>query len=196
LLRVTRIQSPPKNNIIARQNFWLYLNGVPLGKLPGALAGLTASRLDYKSVLRVVGPLVPYGRKSYWNPVGRSMLMNVRQSTSISGRNIFHYNSPLDPQFKPYRMRTIRKVANAQGGNPAENLKRLLSGNPGFVEGVGQIVKRIMRRDRRYKALHVSDGWVTYPPAGSWGKRSKDARVPSVSVQMARKGGVRIVSVL
>ena len=93
-------------------------------------------------------------------------------------------------------MRTLRKIANAKGGNPADNLKRLLDGRPGMVEGAGQIAKRVLRRDRRFVALHISDGWVSYPPAGSWGKRSKNDRVPSVSVQMARKGGIKIISVL
>jgi hypothetical protein len=152
--------------------------------------------LNYKAVLRVVGPLVKYGRKMYWNPIGRSKVMAIRQTTSLAGRSIFHYDSATSPRFKPYRMRTMRKLANAQGGNPAENLKRLMSGNPGRVEGAGQIVRRVMNRDRRFKMLHFSDGWVTYPPAGTWGKNSKDSRVPSVSVQMARKGGVKIVSVL
>jgi hypothetical protein len=196
LVRATRLQAPPKNAIVARQNFWLYVDGVPAGKMPGALARLKVENLTYKSVLRVVGPLVNYGRKLYWNPIGRSAVMQFRQSTSLSGRSIFHYDNSMDPRFKPARMRTLRKLANAKGGNPAENLKNLLAGKPGYTEGTGQIVKRVMRRDRRYKALHISDGWVSYPPAASWGKSSKDDRVPSISVQMARKGGIRIVSVL
>lgn len=192
LVRVTRIQSPPKNSVVARQHFFLYLNGRPVGKLPAALSSVKDSQLDQKSVLRVVGPLVPYGRKLYWNPIGRAMQMNIVQSTSGSGRNVFHYGSPLSPRFKPYRMRTIRRVANSQGGDVAANLKKLLGSMPGYVEGTGQIVKRIMRRDKRYQGLHFSDGWIEYPPAGYWGKNSKDAKVPSVSVQVARKGMVRL----
>ena len=193
LIRVTRVQSPAKNSIVARQNFWLYKNGVPLGRLPGALSKLTPESIDYKSVLRVVGPLVNYGRKIYWNPIGRAKIMNFRQTTSISGRDIFSYDSQTSPRFKPYRMRTLRKLANAAGGNPADNLKRMLDKRPGAVEGGGQIAKRILKRDRRFVALHISDGWISYPPAGSWGKNSRNDRVPSISIQMARKGGIRVM---
>jgi len=196
LIRVTRVQVPPKNNIVARQNFWLYKNGVSVGKLPGAIGKLDAKNIDNKTVLRVVGPLVNYGRKAYWNPIGRAKVMNLRQTTSPSGREIFHYDSQTSPRFNPYRMRTIRKLANSQSGNPAENLKNMLANRPGRVEGAGQIVRRIMRRDRRYISLHISDGWISFPPAGSWGKHSRNDRVPSVSVQMARKGGVKIITAL
>lgn len=196
LVRVTRIETPPSNNIVARQHFWLYKDGAAVGRLPGALSKLNAQNVDAKTVLRVVGPLVNYGRKLYWNPIGRAKIMNFRQTTSLAGRQIFQYDSQTSPRFKPYRMRTLRKLANGAGGNPAENLKRLLDGKPGTVEGAGQIVKRIMKRDRRFAALHFSDGWISYPPAGSWGKRSRNDRVPSVSVQAARKGGLRNVIVL
>lgn len=196
LLRVTRIQSPPKNNIVARQHFWLYKNGVPIGRLPGALSRLNAATLDQNSVLRIVGPLVNYGRKMYWNPIGRAKVMNLRQTTSLAGRDVFHYDSNLSPRFKPYRMRTMRKLANGMGGNPAENLKRMLDRRPGRVEGAGQIVRRVLSRDRRFVGLHISDGWISYPPAGTWGKHSRDDRVPTISIQMARKGRVSVVSSL
>jgi len=196
LLRVTRIEVPPQNTIIARRHFWLYKDGVSIGKLPGALGKLNEKNVDYKTVLRVVGPLVNYGRKLYWNPIGRAKVMNLRQVVSPSGREIFRYDSQTSPRFNPYRMRTLRKLANSQTGNPAENLKRMLAKRPGYVEGAGQIVKRVMRRDKRYVSLHISDGWVSYPPAGSWGKSSRNDRVPSVSVQMARKGGIKIVKIL
>jgi len=196
LLRVTRIQSPPKNSIVARQNFWLYFNGSPVGLMPMAISKIRPEDLNADSVLRVVGPLVNYGRKLYWRPIGRSQVMNFRSTTSLSGREIFRYSSPLSPRFKPYRMRTIRRLANGLPGNPADNLRNFLANRPGTVEGTGQIVKRVLRKDRRFAAIHFSDGWITYPPAKQWGKNSKDARVPSISVQMARKGRVSIVSKL
>lgn len=194
LLRVTRIQVPPKNNIVARRNFYLYVNGKSVGLLPGALGRINETNTDYKTVLRIVGPLVPYGRKSYWNPIGRSRVMSIRQSVSLAGREVFHYGTAFEPRFKPYRMRTIRKLANAQGGDTAANLRKLLSSRPGNVEGAGQIVRRVMNRDRRYTSMYFSDAWVSYAPAASWGKNSKDDRVPSVSVQFARRGGVKLIS--
>jgi hypothetical protein len=178
---------------VARKNFWLYVDGKPLGLLPGALASLTSSSLTYKSVVRIVGPLVPYGRKLFWNPIGRSKSMTFKATTSLAGRNVIHYAGPLEPRFKPLRPRTIRRLANAMPGDKAENLKRLLATNPGSVEGANQIAKRVLRRDRRFKAIHFSDGWISHPPAGSWGKKSRDDRVPTLSVQMSRKGGVQIL---
>jgi hypothetical protein len=196
LLRVTRIQNPAMNNIVARKNFWLYMNGKSVGLLPGAFTKLTPDKLNHKTILRVVGPLVNYGRKLYWNPIGRSKVMELRQTESLSGRQVFHYDTQLSPRFKPMRMRTLRKLANSKGGNPAENLKSLLSNHPGSVEGANQIAKRVLKRDRRFVALHISDGWVSYPPAGSWGKTSRNDRVPSLSVQLARKGGLKVISIL
>ena len=194
LMRITRIQSPPKNNIVARRHFWLYLDGVPVGLMPGAIGRLDKTRMNNKSVLRIVGPLVPYGRKLFWNPIGRAKTMGIVATVSPAGRETLHYESKYSPRFKPLRMRTLRRAANAMAGNPAENLSNLLRTRPGTVEAAGQIAKRILRRDRRFSALHFSDGWVTYPPAGSWGKNSKNARVPSVSIQLARKGGIQVLS--
>lgn len=196
LQRVTRIQSPPQNEIVARQHFWLYKNGAPVGRLPGAFAKVSPQNVNYKTVLRVVGPLVNYGRKLYWSPIGRSKIMNIRQTTSPFGRDVLHYDSQTAPRFIPYRMRTIRKLANGMGGDPAENLRNMLANRPGYVEPAGPIVKRILRRDKRYSGLHISDGWISYPPAASWGKRSKNSRVPSISVQLARKGGLRVVEIV
>jgi hypothetical protein len=193
LLRITRVQSPPKNAVIARKHFWLYLNGAAVGLMPGALNRLEASRLDTKSVLRIVGPLVPYGRKLFWTPIGRSKSMSIVASISPAGRETMHYETKYSPRFKPLRMRTLRRAANAAGGDPAANLSTMLRGRPGTVENAGQIAKRILRKDRRLAALYISDGWVTYPPAGSWGANSKNARVPSISVQMARRGGVQVL---
>ncbi len=193
MLAITRIQQPPKNTIVARKNFWLYLDGKPVGLLPGALASLTPDKLTYKSVIRIVGPLVPYGRKLYWNPIGRSQTMQFKVTTSLAGRDVFHYGGPLEPRFKPARPRTLRRLANALPGDKAENLKRLLATHPGVVEGANMIAKRVLSRDRRFKALHFSDGWISYPPAKSWGKKSRDDRVPTLSIQMSRKGGIRIV---
>ena len=196
LLRITRVQNPPKNSIVARNNFWLYKNGVSLGRLPGAFAKINTNTIDDRSVLRVVGPLVNYGRRLYWNPIGRSKIMNIRQTISVKGRETFQYDSLTSPRFKPYRSATLRKLANSKGGNPADNLRLLQASRPGVVEGTGQIVRRVLRRDKRYSGLYISDAWVSYPPAASWGKSSRNSRVPSVSVQMSRKGGLRSVNVL
>lgn len=196
LQRVTRIESPPKNSIVARQHFHLYLDGKPVGLLPAAFMKIRETDLTIRSVLRIVGPLVNYGRKLYWMPIGRSKVMNLRQTVSLTGREIFHYDSILSPRFKPYRQRTVRRLANSLPGDKAANLKRLLANRPGTVEGAGQIVKRVMRRDRRYTAIHFSDGWINYSPAKQWGKNSRDARVPSISIQLARKGQIQIVSKL
>lgn len=194
--RVTRVQSPPKNGIVARQNFWLYKNGAPVGLMPGAITKIKPEDLDIKTVLRIVGPLVNYGRKLYWRPIGRKQVMDFRATTSLSGRDVFRYASPLSPRFKPYRMRTIRRLANGLPGDKAANLRSLLASHPGTVEGTGQIVKRVLRRDRRFSAIHFSDGWINYPPAKQWGKSSRNARVPTISVQLARKGQINIVSKL
>lgn len=196
LYRITRVQSPPKNGIVARQHYWLYKNGTPLGMMPGALYKVKAEDLDISTVLRVVGPLVNYGRKLYWRPIGRNQVMNFRMTTSLAGRDVFHYSSPYSPRFKPYRMRTIRRLANGLPGDKAANLRSLLASRPGTVEGTGQIVKRVLKKDRRFSAIHFSDGWINYPPAKQWGKNSKDARVPSISIQLARKGQVKIVKLL
>lgn len=193
MLRITRIQSPPKNAVVARKHFWLYIDGVASGLMPGALNRLDKAKLNNKTVLRIVGPLVPYGRKLFWSPIGRSKSMSIVASISPAGRTTMHYESKYAPRFKALRMRTIRRAANAMGGDPAANLSAMLRGRPGTVENAGQIAKRILRRDRRLAALYISDGWVEYPPAGSWGKSSRNARVPSVSVQMARKGGIQIL---
>lgn len=197
LRKVTRLQSPPKNNVVARDNFHLYLNGNPLGLLPSALSRLTPGSLDTKSVLRVVGPLVPYGRKLFWRPIGRSSgTMAFNAKVTRTGRAIHTYGSDLDPQFRPLRMRTLRRLANAAAGDKAANLRNLVARNPGSVEGTNQIVRRVLTRDRRFKALHISDGWISYPPAKSWGKNSRDDRVPSISIQMARRGAVRVINLL
>lgn len=193
MLSVTRIQQPPKNSVVARKNFWLYLNGRPLGLLPGALASLDQDQLNYKSILRIVGPLVPYGRKSFWNPIGRSKIMEFKVTTSLAGRETTQYDGPLSPRFKPARRRTLQRLANAAPGDKAANLRRLLATHPGTVEGANQIARRVLGRDRRFKAIHFSDGWISYPPAGSWGKSSRDDRVPTLSVQLSRKGGIQIL---
>ena len=197
LVRVTRIQTPPKNNIVARQHFHLWLNGKPLGVMPGALAKLSPGVLDTKSVLRVVGPLVPYGRKLYWRPIGRSSgQMNFTQTTGASGKSRFTYANKYQPRFKPYSERALQRMARqAGGGASASALARLIKNRPGSVEGTGQIVKRIMRRNKLYASMFISDGWVDYPPARSWGKSSKDARVPSVSVSFAHRGKVRVINI-
>lgn len=194
LQRVTRIQSPPKNGVVARQNFHLYKDGSPIGIMPSAIYKLKEAELTGTTVLRIVGPLVNYGRKLYWRPIGRSQVMQLRQTTSLGGRDLFRYDSLLSPRFKPYRLRTIKKAANSMPGDKAANLRRLLANRPGTVEGAGQIVKRVLRRDRRFSAIHFSDGWIKFPPAKQWGKSSRDDRVPSISIQLAKKGAISVIS--
>lgn len=196
LQRVTRLQSPAKNEIVARKNFHLWLDGRPLGLMPGALSKITrAGALNSKSVVRVVGPLVNYGRKLYWSPIGRGKKVDLREVTNASsGRSRFVYNDKYSPRFKPYSARTLRRIAN-RGKDPAGTLGRLQALRPGYVEGTSQIVKRIMRRNRLFAALYISDGWVNYPPAKTWGKTSRDDRVPSISAQLAKRGGVRVINI-
>jgi hypothetical protein len=203
LVRVTRIESPPKNSIVARQNFHLYLNGKPLGRMPTALSKITPGVLDQNSVLRVVGPLVPYGRKLYWNPIGKARKMvfagasriAVAGDTSEAAKPIL--GTKYAPRFKPFKAKTLRRLANrgGLGAEKAARLRALQAAGAGYVEGTHQIVKRILRGIPLFKSLHIADGWVAYPPAKSWGKSSRDNRVPSVSVQLARKGRVRLINI-
>jgi|SRR6185369_3603407 len=197
LQRITRIQSPPQNAIVARQNFFLWVNGKLAGQLPGALRRLDPNKLDQKTVLRVVGPLVNYGRKLYWSPIGRNAVLQLKQVTNLaSGRSRFVYGSKYAPRFRPFSDRTLRRLANRAGPDAAARLSHLRAQRPGTVEGAGQIVRRIMRGNRAFAGLFISDNWVSFPPARSWGKHSKDDRVPSVSVQMGRKGATRLVNIL
>lgn len=195
LIRVTRIQSPPKNAIIARRHFHLWMNGKPVGLLPGALQSLKNVTFDDKTVLRVVGPLVNYGRKLYWRPIGRQRSMDFKSKTGNTGVTRYTYGSKYAPRFKPYSDRTIKRLANRAGPAATAKLLGFLKKRPGYVEGSGQIVKRIMRRNPLFASLYISDGWVEYPPSKSWGKHSKDARVPSVSVQMSNRGRVRVINI-
>lgn len=196
LRKVTRRETPPKNEIIARTHFYLWVNGKNKGLMPMALNALNSSSLDEKTVLRIVGPLVPYGRKLFWNPIGRSgRTIEATLKVSASGRTRLGYASELSPRFKPYRKSSLRKMANQFSGDKAQRLMELMSKNPGYAEGTHTIVKRVMRKNRLFSGLHISDGWVSYPPAGSWGRKSKDDRVPSVSVQLAKRGAVRVVDI-
>jgi len=201
LQRVTRLQSPPQNNIVARQNFYLYLNGVNLGKMPEALGRIAYTGiLTQESVVRVVGPLVPYGRKSFWRPVGSSNKMQYYRAVSKRGAGV-RFLPPRDkttgkadpfyPRFKPYKLSTLKKKARGMA-DPAGALRSLLSGStpPGRVENVGQIVKRLLQRVPKFKGLHFTDGWLEYAPAIGWSKLA-DPRVPAMGVMFARKGLTR-----
>lgn len=198
LQRVTRIESPAKNNIVARYRYYLWINGKNAGVLPNAFARLASTTIEPTTVLRVVGPLVPYGRKIWWSPIGSSRkrgLLIKERTTYSSGRVRMSYFDKYSPRFKPFRERTLRRMANQlpKGDQRAKMLARLQKQNPGYAEGVGRIVRRIMRANRYWSGLYISDGWVHFPPAKSWGKTSRDDRVPSVSVQMARKGATKLV---
>ena len=192
LQQVTRLQSPPKNSIVARQNFYLWLNGVNLGLMPQAVSKIRYEGvLTDESVVRIVGPLVDYGRKLFWNPVGASSKMSFYRTKSkkngvrflpLKGSSIF------SPRFKPYANRTLRRKANATS-TPALTLAKMLAGDipPGRVENTGQIVKRIMARNPAYRGLHFSDGWVEHAPAIGWSKL-RDPRVPAFGVMFSKRG--------
>lgn len=193
LQRATRIQMPPRNSIVARSNFHLYVDGVNLGLMPGALTRIAGPGvLTQSSVVRVVGPLVPYGRKSFWNPVGMGRTMQYNRVNSKRsgvrflvprGKDVFY------PRFKPYAPSTVKRKNR---GNAA-GLQAMLSGAtpPGRAENVGQIVKRVLARNPKYRGLHFTDGWIEYGPATGWSKL-RDSRVPAVGVMFSKRGGVRI----
>jgi len=201
LQRVTRIQTPPQNSIVARQNFFLYLNGVNLGRMPEALGRISmAGILTQESVVRVVGPLVPYGRKSFWRPVGSSNKMEYYRAASKRGVGVRFLpprdkqtgkSDPFYPRFRPYKLSTLKKKARGMQ-DPAGALRSMLSGAipPGRVENVGQIIKRLLKRNPKYRGLHFSDGWIEYAPAIGWSKLA-DPRVPAMGVMFARKGLTR-----
>jgi hypothetical protein len=193
LQQITRIQSPPKNSIVARNNFHLMIDNNLVGLMPAALARVNPSNIGPKSVVRIVGPLVDYGRKLFWNPVGTSSKMSFYRVKSRRTNVRFlpvRGASMLSPRFKPYSPRTLRKKAN-RTSDPAKTLQSMLTGAtpPGRVENAGQIVKRIIRRNASYRGLHFTDGWVEYSPAIGWSKL-RNARVPAFGVMFARKGQV------
>lgn len=199
--KITRLQSPPKNAIVARNSFYLYLHGggagsggggVNLGLLPMALAKIAfPGVLTFDSVVRVVGPLVNYGRRLFWNPVGTARSMSYYRTGSRrkgvrflvpKGANLFY------PRFKPYRDKTMRRKANKTGA-PAQALRDMLAGKtpPGRTENAGQIAKRIISRNPAYRGLHFTDGWIEYGPAIGW-SQLRDPRVPAIGVMFTRKG--------
>lgn len=196
LQQVVRIQSPAKDAIVARKNFYLWLNGVNLGLMPAALAKIQyPGVLTQDSIVRVVGPLVPYGRKLFWNPVGAGPTMKFyRVRSKKSGVRFLPPQgaSLTAPRFKPYKPRTLRRKAN-KTANPAAALASMLSGNtpPGRIENVGQILKRVLKRNPKYRGLHFTDGWVEYPAAITWSKL-RDPRVPAFGVMFSKKGSVDI----
>ena len=197
LQRITRLQSPAKNSIIARQHFHLFVGMRDYGLMPMALSKLTERIFTQDgpdTVVRVVGPLVPYGRKLFWNPVGASNKMSVRRYKSKRAVGGYRFLNPrgasmLSPQFKPYAPRTLRRKANASA-DPAGMLTAMMGGAvpPGRAENTGQIIKRVMKRSASLnKGLHFTDGWVEYPASASWGKAGH-IRVPAYGVMMSKKG--------
>lgn len=196
LQQVVRIQNPAKDSIVARKNFYLWLNGVNLGIMPAALSKIAyPGVLTQDSIVRIVGPLVPYGRKLFWNPVGASGTMKFyRVRSKKSGVRFLPVKgaSALAPRFKPYAPRTLRRKAN-KTSEPAKALASMLSGEtpPGRIENVGQILKRILKRNPKYRGLHFTDGWVEYPAAIGWSKL-RDPRVPAFGVMFTKKGSIGI----
>lgn len=64
--RLTRVASGR-----ALHSYQLWFNDTPIGASPAAVE-IYLDRMDpQKDGFRIVGPLVPYGRKVYWNPTGR-----------------------------------------------------------------------------------------------------------------------------
>lgn len=193
LQRITRLQSPPKNSIVARNNFFLYLGNTNLGQMPTAMSKLTVQGvLTNESIVRVVGPLVNYGRRLFWNPAGASAKMNYYRVASKRGAGV-RFLTPKGsgafyPRFKPFKMPTLRKKAN-KTANPAAMMRSFLTGAtpPGRIENAGQIAKRILRRNPSFKGLHFADGWIEYGPAVAWSKLA-DPRVPTVSVMLNKRG--------
>jgi hypothetical protein len=193
LQQITRLQNPPKNAIVARQNFHLWVNNTDMGVMPSALERVKVADLPANPVLRVVGPLVPYGRKLFWNPIGTSSHMQFyRVKSKKSGVRFLakRGSSATAPRFKPYRPRTLRKLAN-KSQRAAMTLQAMMSGAipPGRTENAGQIVKRIIKRNPSFRGLHFTDGWIEYAPAIGWSKLG-DPRVPAFGVMMSKKGRV------
>lgn len=193
---VTRIQMPARDSIVARRNFHLFVGTKDCGLLPSAISYLSPATLDQDSIVRIVGPIVPYGRKLFWNPVGTAPKMKFRQRTSgRTGRtSILKMSgaSRFSPKFQPYASSTVKKLMRGKGAN-AQKIRALVGGNhiPGRTENAGKIVKRIMRSRSQYRGLHFGDGWVSYAPAIGWSKL-RDPRVPAISIQFSRKGATNI----
>jgi len=193
LQRVTRLQSPAKNQIVARQNYMLKIGTAAYGLLPGAFSVLKASRLDSRSVVRIVGPTVNYGRRMYWNPVGASRSTFLKAKESATGPRLV-YSNKYAPRWKPYSSKYLRRVvreAYGPGKKAADALGRLQKSKPrpGRSEGTTQIVKRLLRARPEYKQLTITDAWISYPPAGRWGRSSRDDRVPTISIKLKRGRG-------
>ena len=195
---ITRIQSPPKNAIVARRNYHLWLDGIDLGLMPVAMAKVTTPGvLTQESVLRIVGPIVNYGRKLFWNPVGASSKMLVRRVSSKRSLGGVRFlprtnQSVTSPRFRALSKSTLRKKMNAKGKPTEQMIAQFLGKNPpGRSENAGQIIKRIMKNNAKYRGLHMADGWVEYAPAAAWSKLH-DPRVPSFSIQLAKRGAVNI----
>lgn len=196
LLSVTRIQMPAKDAIVARKNFHLFIEGKDVGLLPTAIAKLSTANLTQDSVVRVVGPLVPYGRKLFWNPVGTSPRMQFRRYQSTRRQSITYRKrvgaTNTEPNFKPYSPSTVKKLMRGNSA-AAARVRAMVGGGtpPGRTENSGQIAKRILRASTQFRGLHFSDGWVNWPAAMSWSKL-KDPRVPSISVQFSKRGATNI----
>lgn len=197
LQRITRLQQPPKNNIVARNNFHLYLNGTNVGLLPAALAKLDVPGvLTTESVVRVVGPLVNYGRRLFWSPVGSSRpKMSFYRIASKRGVGVRFApprgSGPFYPRFKAWKLSTVRKKFRGEAAVAA--LRNMLASNtpPGRVENTGEIVKRIISRNPKYRGFHFADGWIEYGPAIGWSKLG-DPRVPAFGVMFAKKGRLNV----
>lgn len=199
LQTVTRLQSPPQNSVVARRNFYLYLDGRNIGLMPSAVIKLASpDAIKQDSVVRIVGPLVPYGRRLFWNPVGASQKMQFKtfkSAKSLGGRRFAKIDGTpkTHPNFRPFSKSYLKKLTGRRGAaNHPQLIAALNSGKAvGRIENAGQIVKRMLKMNSRFRSLHISDGWIEYAPAIGWSKK-RDPRVPSISVQMAKRGAVNI----
>jgi hypothetical protein len=190
LQNVTRLESPAKNEIVARQHYHVYVNRTNLGLAPGALSKLGPATVNARSVIRLVGPLVNYGRRMYWKPVGGSKSGILQARQTARGPRLTYANK-YTPRWKPYSQKYLRRLvreAYGPGQQAAEALGTLKGQKPrpGRTEGTTKIARRLLRANQIYKQLYISDAWIEYPPAARWGKKSRDARVPTISIRIAR----------
>lgn len=193
---VTRIQMPARDGIVARRSFHLFIDGRDAGLLPGAISRLNANTVTQDTVIRIVGPLVPYARKLFWNPVGTARVMKFRQRSNRGRGTMRYLNMPgaskFAPKFKPYAPSTVKKLMRGTSVQAAK-IRALVGSKtpPGRTENAGLIAKRILRAQASYRSLYFSDGWINYEPARGWSKLN-DPRVPSISIQFSKRGATNI----
>lgn len=68
----------------AAASYELWFKNTPIGRSPSAVEGYIERMDPAKDFFRIVGPVLVYGRKIYWNPKGKPKL---KKRTVIRGRN-------------------------------------------------------------------------------------------------------------